>query len=69
MVTNSSSKLDIGHPYSPGPLASVAFSRRADGGENGVVLPEAAQAGRSKHWIKVNNRKHPAMDRVADSFR
>jgi bifunctional non-homologous end joining protein LigD len=22
------------------------------------------QAGRSKHWIKVKNRKHPAMDRV-----
>jgi bifunctional non-homologous end joining protein LigD len=26
------------------------------------------QAGRSKHWIKVKNRKHPAMDRVAESF-
>jgi hypothetical protein len=22
------------------------------------------QAGRSKHWIKVKNRQHPAMDRV-----
>jgi bifunctional non-homologous end joining protein LigD len=27
------------------------------------------QAGRSKHWIKVKNRKHPAMDRVMESFR
>jgi ATP-dependent DNA ligase len=27
------------------------------------------QAGRSKHWIKVKNRKHPAMERVMDSFR
>jgi hypothetical protein len=24
---------------------------------------------RSKHWIKVKNRKHPAMDRVMESFR
>jgi bifunctional non-homologous end joining protein LigD len=22
------------------------------------------QAGRSKHWIKIKNRSHPAMDRV-----
>jgi bifunctional non-homologous end joining protein LigD len=26
------------------------------------------QAGRSKHWIKVKNRKHPAMSRVMDAF-
>jgi len=25
-------------------------------------------AGRSKHSIKVKNRKHPAMDRVMESF-
>jgi bifunctional non-homologous end joining protein LigD len=27
------------------------------------------QAGRRKHWVKVKNRKHPAMDRVAETFR
>ena len=27
------------------------------------------QAGRSKHWVKVKNRSHPAMDRVMESFR
>jgi ATP-dependent DNA ligase len=27
------------------------------------------QAGRSKHWVKVKNWKHPAMSRVMDSFR
>jgi bifunctional non-homologous end joining protein LigD len=27
------------------------------------------QAGRSKHWIKVKNRQHPAMDRVAEALR
>jgi bifunctional non-homologous end joining protein LigD len=26
------------------------------------------QAGRSKHWIKVKNRKHPAMQRVMDAL-
>jgi hypothetical protein len=26
------------------------------------------QAGRSKHWLKGKNRKHPAMERVMDSF-
>ena len=26
------------------------------------------QAGRSKHWIKVKNRSHPAMSRVMESF-
>jgi len=26
------------------------------------------QAGRSKHWVKVKNRAHPAMSRVKDAF-
>jgi bifunctional non-homologous end joining protein LigD len=26
------------------------------------------RAGQSKHWIKVKNREHPAMNRVMDSF-
>ena len=26
------------------------------------------RAGRSKDWVKVKNRNHPAMDRVIDSF-
>jgi hypothetical protein len=27
------------------------------------------QGGRSKFWVKTKNRKHPAMDRVMESFR
>jgi len=27
------------------------------------------QAGRSKHWVKVKNRKHPAMSRVMEGSR
>jgi hypothetical protein len=30
---------------------------------------EGDQGGKSKHWIKVKNRKHPAMQRVMDSFK
>jgi hypothetical protein len=26
------------------------------------------QSGRSKHWVKVKNRKHPAMSRVMETF-
>jgi hypothetical protein len=26
------------------------------------------QAGRSKDWVKVKNRSHPAMERVMDVF-
>jgi bifunctional non-homologous end joining protein LigD len=26
------------------------------------------QAGRSKHWVKVKNRQHPAMSRVMEAF-
>ena len=26
------------------------------------------QAGRSKHWVKIKNRKHPAMSRLTESF-
>jgi bifunctional non-homologous end joining protein LigD len=26
------------------------------------------QGGRSKYWVKVKNRKHPAMSRVNEAF-
>jgi bifunctional non-homologous end joining protein LigD len=26
------------------------------------------QSGRSKHWVKVKNRRHPAMERVMESY-
>jgi ATP-dependent DNA ligase len=26
------------------------------------------QGGRSKHWLKVKNRKHPAMRRLMDAL-
>jgi bifunctional non-homologous end joining protein LigD len=26
------------------------------------------QAGRSRYWLKVKNRKHPAMSRLMEAF-
>jgi hypothetical protein len=47
------------------------FSGRPIGLE-GLVCKRADrpyQAGRSKHWMKVKNRQHPAMERVMESWR
>jgi hypothetical protein len=45
---------------------------RHDGGA-GKQVPSHRErpyrGGRQKHWIKVKNREHPAMERVLDSFR
>jgi len=30
-------------------------------------LDRPYQAGRSKHWVKIKNRKHPAVDRVVEA--
>jgi hypothetical protein len=32
------------------------------------LSPTDDPAGRSKHWLKVKNRNHPAMSRVMDSI-
>jgi hypothetical protein len=33
-----------------------------------IAASKGMAAGRSKHWIKIKNRRHPAMDRVMESF-
>jgi bifunctional non-homologous end joining protein LigD len=50
----------------PGPLP-----RRLQYGPGGPGLKRRDRpyrGGRSKHWVKVKNRKHPAMERVKDAF-
>ena len=42
-------------------------SRLADG-KASTHRDRPYQAGRSKHWIKVKNRTHPAMSRVMEAF-
>jgi bifunctional non-homologous end joining protein LigD len=59
-------------PFEQGEIGPDLFRAACDMGMEGLVSKRRDrpyQGGRSKHWIKVKNRKHPAMDRVMDSFR
>ena len=51
--------------------AVVALKQFLSGDSRVVVVGDDFddQAGRSKHWVKVKNRRHPAMDRVMEAFR
>jgi bifunctional non-homologous end joining protein LigD len=47
------------------------FRKACEFGFEGLVSKHRDRpyrAGRSKHWIKVRNRSHPAMHRVMESF-
>jgi ATP-dependent DNA ligase len=51
--------------------APIIFRAACDMGLEGLVSKRRDrpyQAGRSKHWVKVKNRRHPAMSRVMESF-
>jgi bifunctional non-homologous end joining protein LigD len=59
-------------PFEQGEIGPDLFRAACQMGLEGLVSKrrdQPYQGGRSKHWIKVKNRKHPAMDRVMDSFR
>jgi bifunctional non-homologous end joining protein LigD len=59
-------------PFEQGEIGPDLFRAACQMGLEGLVSKRRDrpyQGGRSKHWIKVKNRKHPAMDRVMDSFR
>ena len=51
--------------------AVVALKQFLSGDSRVVVVGNDFddQAGRSKHRVKVKNRRHPAMDRVMEAFR
>ena len=58
-------------PFEEGEIGPDLFRAACDMGLEGLVSKRRDrpyQAGRSKHWIKVKNRRHPAMSRVMDSF-
>jgi bifunctional non-homologous end joining protein LigD len=58
-------------PFEQGEIGSDLFRKACEFGLEGVVSKRADrsyQAGRSKHWIKVKNRKHPTMERVMDAL-
>ena len=54
-----------------GEIGPDLFRKACEFGFEGLVskrLDRPYRAGRSKHWIKVKNRSHPAMSRVMESF-
>jgi bifunctional non-homologous end joining protein LigD len=58
-------------PYETGEIGPDLFRAACNMGLEGMVskrVDRPYRAGRSKDWVKVKNRNHPAMDRVMDSF-
>lgn len=59
-------------PFEQGEIGPDLFRAACDMGLEGLVskrLDRPYRAGRSPDWIKVKNRRHPAMSRVIDAFR
>ena len=59
------------NPFERGKIGPDLFRAACDMELEGLVSKRrdrSYQAGRSKHWIKVKNRKHPAMSRVMEAF-
>jgi len=58
-------------PFEQGEIGSDLFSAACNMGLEGLVsrgrVSGPYQAGRSRHWVKVKNRKHPAMNRVMEA--
>ncbi|WP_024513505.1 hypothetical protein [Bradyrhizobium sp. ARR65] len=59
-------------PFEQGEIGSELFRASCRMGLEGLVSKRRDrlyQAARSKHWVKVKNRTHPAMARVLDDLR
>ena len=58
-------------PYEAGEIGPDLFRKCCEFGLEGLVSKRADRpyrGGRSPDWVKVKNRKHPAMSRVVDAF-
>jgi ATP-dependent DNA ligase len=59
-------------PFEQGEIGPDLFRAACNFGLEGMVSKRADRrpyrAGRSKDWVKVKNRKHPAVSRVMKSF-
>jgi bifunctional non-homologous end joining protein LigD len=58
--------------FEQGEIGPNLFLKACEFGLEGLVSKHRDRPYRSdrqKHWVKVKNRKRPAMDRVAESFR
>jgi bifunctional non-homologous end joining protein LigD len=59
------------NPFERGEMGPDLFRAACNMGLEGLVSKRRDrpyQAGRCRYWIKVKNRKHPAMERVMDAF-
>jgi ATP-dependent DNA ligase len=57
--------------FEQGEIGPDLFRKACEFGLEGLVSKHRDrpyQSGRSKHWVKVKNRKHPAFDRVRETF-
>jgi ATP-dependent DNA ligase len=58
-------------PFERGEIGPALFRAACRMGLEGIVSKHRErpyQSGRSKYWVKVKNRQHPAMTRVMESF-
>ncbi|MDA9520134.1 DNA ligase [Bradyrhizobium sp. CCBAU 11434] len=58
-------------PFEAGEFGPELFRKACEFGIEGIVSKRRDrpyQAGRSRHWMKVKNRTHPAMTRVMEAF-
>ena len=58
-------------PFEQGEIGTDLFRAACNTGLEGLVskrVDRPYRGGRSPDWVKVNNRKHPAMERVKDAF-
>jgi bifunctional non-homologous end joining protein LigD len=59
------------NPFEVGATGPELFRAACRMGLEGLVSKRRDRpyrAGRSKHWVKVENRRHPAMERVLEAF-
>jgi ATP-dependent DNA ligase len=57
------------NPFERGEIGPDLFRAACNMGLEGLLSKRRDrpyQAGQSKHWVKVKNRKHPAIDRVME---
>jgi ATP-dependent DNA ligase len=57
--------------FETGEIGPDLFRKGCEFGLEGLVSKHRDRpyrSGRQKHWVKVKNRKHPAMDRVMEAF-
>jgi len=59
------------NPFERGEIGPDLFRAACRMGLEGLVSKRRDrpyQAGRSKRWLKIKNRQHPAMDRMMEAF-